>query len=107
MSINLLKVYGGIIVGKPGSADFASLTHIGLALATIGFTLLFARLFKRTLGQLAVLLGLVAGTVLAALMGLTDFSAVTQGPAFSLPAFCPLACRPLIWPPPFRCWFSA
>lgn len=89
VSINLLKVYGGIIVGKPGSADFASLTHIGLALATIGFTLLFARLFKRTLGQLAVLLGLVAGTVLAALMGLTDFSAVTQGPAFSLPRFLP------------------
>lgn len=89
VSINLLKVYGGIIVGKPGSADFASLSHIGLALATIGFTLLFARLFRGMLGQLAVLLGLVAGTLLAVALGLADFSAVAQGPLLSLPTLLP------------------
>lgn len=89
VSINLLKVYGSIIVGKPGSADFASLSHIGLALATIALTLLFARIFKGTLGQLAVLLGLIAGTLLAAALGQTDFSAVAQGPVLSLPTFLP------------------
>lgn len=89
VSINLLKVYGGIIVGKPGSPDFASLSHIGLALATIGFTLLFARLFRGMLGQLAVLLGLVAGTVLALVLGLADFSSVAQGPLLSLPTLLP------------------
>ena len=89
VSINLLKVYGGIIVGKPGSADFGSLMNVGLALATIGFTLLFARLFTGTLGQLAVLLGLVAGAVLAAALGQTHFGDVAQGPLMSLPTFLP------------------
>ena len=89
VSINLLKVYGGIVVGKPGTPEFASLMPIGLALATIAFTLLFARLLKGTGSQLAVLLGLVAGTVLAAALGQTDFSAVAQGPLLSLPTLLP------------------
>ena len=45
VSINLIKVYGGIIAGKPGTPSFADPVHIGLALATIGFTILFARIF--------------------------------------------------------------
>ena len=89
VSINLLKVYGGIIVGKPGSTDFGSLMNVGLALATVGFTLLFARLFTGTLGQLAVLLGLVAGAVLAAALGQTHFGDVAHGPLLSLPTFLP------------------
>lgn len=89
VSINLLKVYGGIVVGKPGTPDFASLMHIGLALATIAFTLLFARWLKGTGSQLAVLLGLIAGTLLAAALGQTDFSAVAQGPLLSLPTLLP------------------
>lgn len=76
VSINLLKVYGGIIAGKPGTPDFASPMNIGLGLATIGFTLLFARIFKGTLGQLAVLLGLVAGTLLAAMLGQMNMACV-------------------------------
>lgn len=89
VSINLLKVYGGIVVGKPGTPEFASLMPIGLALATIAFTLLFARLLKGTGSQLAVLLGLIAGTVFAAALGQTDFSAVAQGPLLSLPTLLP------------------
>lgn len=89
VSVNLLKVYGGIIAGKPGTPDFASPLHIGLALATIGFTLLFARLLKGMLGQLSVLLGLVAGTALAALLGQLDMSAVANGPLVSLPTLLP------------------
>eukprot|EP01036_Dinobryon_divergens_P047515 gene47515-63702_t len=89
VSINLVKVYGGIIAGKAGSPAFADPVNIGLALATIGFTVLFARLFKGTLGQLSVLLGLLAGTVLAAVCGLMDFSAVAAGPFWSAPTLLP------------------
>jgi len=89
VSINLVKVYGGIIAGRPGTPGFADPAHIGLALATIGFTLLFARVFKGMLGQLSVLLGLVAGTLLAALCGMTDFSSVSNGPAWSAPSLLP------------------
>ncbi len=89
VSINLVKVYGGIIAGKAGTSTFADPVNIGLALATIGFTVLFARVFKGTLGQLAVLLGLLAGTVLAAACGLMDFSSVAAGPFWSAPTLLP------------------
>lgn len=89
VSINLLKVYGGIVVGKPGTPEFANPLHIGLAFATIGFTLLFARLLRGMLGQLSVLLGLVAGTALAALLGQMDMSDVAAGPWLSLPTLLP------------------
>jgi len=89
VSINLVKVYGGIIAGKPGTPTFGDPVNIGLALATIAFTVLFARVFRGMLGQLSVLLGLVAGTLLAAACGLMDFGAVAQGPAWSAPTLLP------------------
>ena len=89
VSINLVKVYGGIIAGKAGTPGFGDPANIGLALTTIGFTLLFARVFKGMLGQLAVLLGLVAGTILAALCGMMDFAGVAAGPTWSAPTLLP------------------
>ncbi|HVZ44042.1 MAG TPA: uracil-xanthine permease family protein [Ramlibacter sp.] len=89
VSVNLVKVYGGIIVGKPGAADFAAPVNIFLALATVGFTIVFARAFKGMLGQLSVLLGLVAGTVVAAALGMMSFANVAQGPLVSLPTLLP------------------
>lgn len=89
VSVNLLKVYGGIVAGKPGTPDFASPLNIGLALATIGFTVLFARTLKGTPGQLAVLLGLVAGTLLAAALGQLPLQDVASGPLLSLPQLLP------------------
>lgn len=89
VSINLVKIYGGIIAGKPGTPGFADPTNIGLALATIAFTVLFARLFKGTLGQLSVMLGLVAGSALAALFGMMSFSGVAIGPIWSTPTLLP------------------
>jgi uracil-xanthine permease len=89
VSINLVKVYGGIIAGKAGTPTFGDPVNIGLALATIGFTVLFARLFKGMLGQLAVLLGLLTGTLLAAAFGLMDFSPVAAGPLWSSPTLLP------------------
>ena len=89
VSINLVKVYGGIIAGKAGTPAFGDPVNIGLALATIGFTVLFARVLRGMLGQLSVLLGLVAGTLLAAACGLMDVSTVAQGPAWSAPTLLP------------------
>ena len=89
VSVNLVKVYGAIIVGKAGTPAFASPTNIGLALATVAFTILFARLFKGMLGQLSVLLGLVAGTLLAAALGLVDWSGVGVGPILAAPTLLP------------------
>lgn len=89
VSVNLVKVYGGIIAGKVGTPAFGDPMNIGLALSTIGLTVLFARLFKGMLGQLAVLLGLLGGTLLAALVGLMNVSGVATGPLWSAPALLP------------------
>lgn len=89
VSVNLLKVYGGIIVGRPGTPAFGDPAAIGLAFATIGMTIVFARFLKGMLGQISVLLGLVAGTLLAAACGVAHFGGVADGPLFSLPSVLP------------------
>src|SRR5579871_4120497 len=89
VAVNLIKVYGSIIVGKPGTADFAAPANIGFAMATIGFTVVFARVLSGMAGQLSVLLGLLAGAVLAAAFGAMDFTGVATGPLVSVPSFFP------------------
>lgn len=104
VSVNLVRIYGGTITGKAGTDGFADPLKIGLALATIFMTVLFARFFKGTFQRLAVMLGLVAGTVLAMLVGQVDMSGVLDGPAiavpqlfpFGMPKFNLLAALPLI-----------
>jgi uracil-xanthine permease len=89
VSVNLVKVYGAIIVGKPGTPDFAAPLHIYLALATVGCTVLFARILEGTLGQLSVLLGLAAGTLVALAVGEMSLAGVTAGPVLSAPTVLP------------------
>jgi xanthine/uracil permease len=89
VSVNLVKIYGGIIVGKPGTPSFGDPASLGLAGATILFTILFARYLKGVWGQVSVLLGLAAGTALAAALGLAHFDGVAQGPLLSLPTLLP------------------
>jgi uracil-xanthine permease len=89
VAINLVKIYGGIIAGRPGTPGFADPANIGLALATIGFTILFARIFKGMLGQLAIMLGLLAGAIVAWLFGRMDLGAVAAEPLWSAPTLMP------------------
>ena len=89
VSINLVKVYGGIITGNQGASNFADTKNVLLALATVGFTLLFARVLTGTLRQLSVLLGLLAGSCLAALAGSMSFAGVVPGPIVSMPSLFP------------------
>jgi uracil-xanthine permease len=89
VAINLVKVYGGIITGAPNAPNFAAPANVLLALATIGLTLLFARLFSGILGQLSVLFGLLGGAILAALAGIMNLDGVLPGAALSLPVLFP------------------
>ena len=89
VAINLVKVYGGIITGAPNSPDFAAPVNILLALATVGFTLLFARIFTGILGQLSVLLGLLAGAVVATVLGIMHFDTVLTGAVVGVPTVFP------------------
>jgi uracil-xanthine permease len=89
VAINLVKVYGGIITGAPNSPNFAAPVNVLMALATVGFTLLFARVLGGTLGQLSVLFGLLAGAIVAALAGAMSFDAVLPGAMLSVPTVFP------------------
>jgi uracil-xanthine permease len=89
VAINLVKVYGGIITGAPNTPGFAAPMNVLLALATVGFTLLFARVLTGMLGQLSVLFGLLAGAIIAALAGVMSFDAVLPGALVSAPTVFP------------------
>lgn len=93
VGINLIAIYGGVITGRPGTPGFGDPAAIGLAVATILITVLFVRVLPGTLGQLAVMFGLVSGSVIAGLSGMLHLDAVAAGPLISLPTPFPFG-----WP---------
>lgn len=89
VAINLVKIYGGTITGKPGSENFADPINVGLALATIALTVIFSRVFTGTLQRVSVMLGLIAGTLIAAALGRLDLAGVMDGPLVAVPQLFP------------------
>lgn len=70
--------------GDSAAADFGSYAHLGLGLGTIALILLIQRFGRGLIANLSVLLGLVAGTAIAALTGQSDFAQVGQKPWLGL-----------------------
>jgi xanthine/uracil permease len=93
VGVNLIAIYGGVIAGRPGTPDFGDPAAIGLAMATILMTVLFVRVLPGTLGQLAVMFGLIAGSVLAGITGMLHLDGVFAAPFLSLPTVLPFG-----WP---------
>lgn len=89
VSINLIKIYGGTITGKTGAPGFADPVDVMLALGTIALTIIFARTFSGTLQRLAVMLGLVAGSIIAFSLGRMSLSSVMAGPVIAVPQLFP------------------
>jgi uracil-xanthine permease len=61
------------------------MANIGLAGLTLLVILAISRLFQGAVSRLSILIGIVVGTVLAAVLGRTDFSAVGEGRIVALP----------------------
>ncbi len=89
VSVSLIKIYAGIVVGQPGTPGFARPQSLGLALLTIVAMLAVARLFKGTAGRLAVLIGLAIGTCAGWAFGLMPAGGMWGGPLFMLPTLLP------------------
>lgn len=89
VSVNLVKLSGELIVGRPGNSDFAAPQNLLLAFATILITVLCSRLLRGTLGQLSILLGLVGGSLLAVALGAFDSAQLGWWPLLSLPTLMP------------------
>lgn len=77
IGVSLLGAAGGLIVGtNPDDPDHAAPSNVLLALGVIAVILVITRFVRGLLGQLAVLGGLIAGTLVAIPMGLVDFATV-------------------------------
>ncbi|MFG2292688.1 uracil-xanthine permease family protein [Streptomyces sp. NPDC048603] len=85
VGVNLVKVGAVLVTGRPGQPGFADPSNLALGMATIGFTVVFYLLFTGVLRQLAVMLGLLAGTALAAVLGTIDAVGVTEGGLLNVP----------------------
>jgi len=70
--------------GNPAAKDFAAAPYIGLALVTLMLVLFFYRYFKGFLSNIAVLLGLISGTLIAIPLGLVKFSQVANANWFGI-----------------------
>ena len=78
-----IKWAGG---GVPGTPTFGSPSNLALAGLTLLIVLLITRFGHAFVGRIAVLLGLVLGTVIAALFGKADFSGVASAAWFGFSA---------------------
>ncbi|NYI04156.1 nucleobase:cation symporter-2 family protein [Allostreptomyces psammosilenae] len=77
IGLSLIGVSGGLIVGNdPEAADYASPRNLALAAGIVVVIVAISRWGRGLVAQLAVLIGLVLGTLVALPMGLTDFSTV-------------------------------
>jgi NCS2 family nucleobase:cation symporter-2 len=100
---NLITIIGISLMPPPSGWAAAipmrptSAASLLLGLATIVITLFIYARFRGFVGNLAVLLGLVAGTAIAAACGLTDFAQVGKAAWFELSRRSPSACRSSDW----------
>lgn len=78
IGISLMPVAMNNVAGGQGSPDFGSLSNIGLAFGTLVLILLINRFFTGFIRSVSILLGLIIGTVVAFLMGMVDFTAVSE-----------------------------
>ncbi|MFE5186348.1 nucleobase:cation symporter-2 family protein [Streptomyces sp. NPDC056628] len=86
IGISLLPVAFGWAQGPdPAAHDYGSATNLGLAGGTLLIVLLLRRFTTGFVKQIAVLLGLVAGTLLAIPFGVTDFAPVADADVVGFP----------------------
>ena len=71
--------------GNASNPEYGSLTNIGLAAFTLLVIGLAAKFGSATISRLAVLIGLAAGTIFAAIIGKANFGNVLTGPVVALP----------------------
>jgi NCS2 family nucleobase:cation symporter-2 len=85
IGLSLISAAAGLIAGSDSSAPgYGKVSNIVLAVAIVGVIVLINRFARGFLASIAVLLGLVFGVIVAAFMGLVDFSGVGHAAWFGL-----------------------
>ncbi|MFD2831528.1 nucleobase:cation symporter-2 family protein [Corticicoccus populi] len=85
IGITLVPVAMNDIAGGMGSPDYGSALNLFLGFGTLVIILILFRFSKGFLKSIAILTGIVAGTVVSSFFGLVDFSAVREASWFHLP----------------------
>ncbi len=86
IGVSLLPVAFGWAQGpNPKADDYGSTTFLGLAGITLVIVLLLRRFTRGFVKQIAVLLGLVIGTLIAIPFGATDFTPITEAAVVGFP----------------------
>ena len=89
IGFSLLSVGATSFGGGSGSPDFVSWKNLLLGVLTLLSCLLFQIFAKSYFKQLSVLFGLVVGYIVAACMGIVDFSALKECGVIAIPRFMP------------------
>ncbi|SEB20942.1 xanthine permease [Thalassobacillus cyri] len=84
IGITLIPVAINNMGGGQGASDFGSITNISLAFGTLLFIILVYRFTHGFIRAIAILLGIIAGTIASAFVGKVDVSAVTEASYFHM-----------------------
>ncbi|OZU87802.1 xanthine permease [Virgibacillus indicus] len=84
IGITLIPVAINNMGGGQGASDFGSISNISLAFGTLLFIVLMYRFSKGFTRSISILIGLVAGTIVAAFMGKVNFDAVIEASVFHM-----------------------
>ena len=85
IGITLMPVAMNYIAGGQGAKDYGDPKHILLGFATLIIILILQRFARGFLKSIAILLGLILGTILASVFGLINVAQVGQAHWFELP----------------------
>ncbi|MGX1982918.1 xanthine permease [Thermolongibacillus altinsuensis] len=85
IGVTLIPVAMNNMAGGQGAKDFGDLSNIALSFGGLFFIIFLYRFFKGFIRSVAILIGMVVGTIVAAWMGKVDFSAVSEASWIHLP----------------------
>lgn len=90
IGLSLLPVGINYFGGGSGAADFGSLHHL-LVASFVVIVIVIAKQFKGAINHASILIGIVAGYLIAILLGMVDFTPVKEASWFALPVLMPVA----------------
>ncbi|ARJ50957.1 xanthine permease PbuX [Staphylococcus lutrae] len=85
IGLTLMPVAMNYLAGGQGAKDYGNPKHILLGFATLVIILILQRFARGFLKSIAILMGLILGTILASLFGVVDVTQVGHAHWFELP----------------------
>ncbi|GAA5415253.1 uric acid permease PucK [Paraliobacillus ryukyuensis] len=85
IGITLIPTAMNDLAGGTDNSEFGSLTNLGLGFGTLLIILLIFRFGKGFIQSIAILLGIVVGTVIASFFEMVDLSTVAESSWFHIP----------------------